>query len=121
MPKHLEKKRDDLAKRQGDFYREPSFGAGVACGFNACWTESREWCRCGDVILADTEDFPSPMCDNCYSVVEKYFKAKYAPLVEAMEFHLEFYKLKAGEPISQALFEELQTRSKAKDALERIK
>ena len=34
-------------------------------GFRDCFGFSKLWCPCGDVILADTEDWKIPMCYEC--------------------------------------------------------
>jgi hypothetical protein len=34
----------------------------------------KKWCPCGGVILADTEDWPVPLCNACYEFVCKEVK-----------------------------------------------
>jgi len=36
-------------------------------GYEEGVKEARRWCPCGDVILADTEDWPIQMCYECSS------------------------------------------------------
>lgn len=35
------------------------------------------YCPCGDIILADSDNWTIPVCPNCYEDIEKYFKKEF--------------------------------------------
>ena len=69
MPKCLEQYRDELSSKFAMPYRR--INQYFNEGFDACWKELQKWCPCGGVILADTEDWPIPMCDSCLEFLEQ--------------------------------------------------
>jgi len=70
MPENLKKKRDELATNYPSAFLLTNNDRIEACdliemGFDLCYAENKKWCPCGDVILADTENWPIPMCHGC--------------------------------------------------------
>jgi len=36
--------------------------------------KDRDMCACGGIILADTENWKTPLCDECYSDIERLYR-----------------------------------------------
>lgn len=53
----------------------------VKFGFDAALSELKKGCPCGGVILADTEDWPVPICNSCYEFNRKQFLSELVPLL----------------------------------------
>jgi len=78
----LNEKRNAMARQYiSQNYHEGSPAHDIATGifidaYDAALAEVKKWCPCGGVILADTEDWPVPMCNGCYEFVKKELVGK---------------------------------------------
>ena len=91
-------------------------------GFNSCLDllakqsgeHEKDRCPCGGIILADTEDFPVPVCNECFEPYEK-LQQKVAKLEEEINLKdLQIKSLAASDTLKKAdlLIAELQQRVK---------
>lgn len=85
LSKEIEEKGALIGLVSDDRTPEEIYLAGAA----AQKAESEKWCKCGGVVLADTEDWPSPLCNSCYELAQAHFKQdsekEIARLREALE------------------------------------
>lgn len=95
-----------------------------AAGAKAMWrylksqcqpTKKKDWCPCGGIILADTEDFRTPLCPNCYDETRSNTKEPLEALSNA-DMYEQLYK--AFCVTSKELSE--MEPSEAKDVLYKI-
>lgn len=81
----------------------------------SAYDKLKNFCKCGGVILADTEDWPCPMCHDCYVFVTAELEQKLKEMKENCQ-----YMIKMDASARQQIEELEEKLSKAVEALEKI-